>query len=50
PRDQLDLINTIQRLGLAHHFEDEIKHVLAQLVHPNIFFRLLRQNGFFIST
>ncbi|OMO72194.1 hypothetical protein COLO4_27753 [Corchorus olitorius] len=59
PRDQLDLINTIQRLGLAHHFEDEIKHVLSQLVHPDIAddlptvalqFRLLRQNGFFVTT
>ncbi|OMO93673.1 hypothetical protein CCACVL1_06397 [Corchorus capsularis] len=36
PRDQLDLINTIQRLGLAHHFEDEMKHLLAQLIHPDI--------------
>ncbi|OMO93675.1 hypothetical protein CCACVL1_06399 [Corchorus capsularis] len=59
PHEQLDLIDTLQRLGVAYHFEREIKHILAQLVDPNIAddlrtvalqFRLLRQNGIFIST
>ncbi|OMO72195.1 hypothetical protein COLO4_27754 [Corchorus olitorius] len=59
PHEQLDLIDTLQRLGVAYHFENEIKHILAQLVDPNIAddlrtvalqFRLLRQNGIFIST
>ena len=57
--DQLDLINTMQRLGVAYHFEKDIKDILAKLVDANIAsdlytvalqFRLLRQNGFFIST
>ncbi|XP_017979597.1 PREDICTED: probable terpene synthase 9 [Theobroma cacao] len=59
PRDQLDLINTLQRLGVAYHFEKDIKDILAKLVDANIAtdlytvalqFRLTRQNGFFIST
>lgn len=57
--DQLDLINTMQRLGVAYHFEKDIKDILAKLVDANIAsdlytvalqFRLLRQNGFLIST
>ncbi|XVF77857.1 hypothetical protein PTKIN_Ptkin14bG0080900 [Pterospermum kingtungense] len=57
--DQLNLINTIQRLGVANHFEQDIKDNLTKLVDANIYgdlytvallFRLLRQNGFFIST
>ncbi|OMP11736.1 hypothetical protein COLO4_03710 [Corchorus olitorius] len=60
PREQLDLINLMQRLGVAYHFEKEIKTILANLVDPNNFatdlytvalqFRLLRQNGFSITT
>ncbi|XP_017979897.1 PREDICTED: probable terpene synthase 9 [Theobroma cacao] len=59
PRDQLDLINTMQRLGGAYHFEKDIKDILAKLVDANIAtdlytaalqFRLIRQNGFFIGT
>ncbi|XWS10164.1 hypothetical protein CRYUN_Cryun39dG0052000 [Craigia yunnanensis] len=57
--DRLDLINTMQRLGVAYHFEKDIKDILAKLVDVNIAsdlytvalqFRLLRQNGVFIST
>ncbi|WRX28625.1 Terpene synthase, partial [Theobroma cacao] len=53
PRDQLDLINTLQRLGVAYHFEKDIKDILAKLVDANIAtdlytvalqFRLIRQN------
>ena len=49
----------MQRLGVAYHFEKDIKDILANLVDANIAsdlytvalqFRLLRQNGFFIST
>ncbi|XWS10348.1 hypothetical protein CRYUN_Cryun39dG0069400 [Craigia yunnanensis] len=56
--DRLDLINTMQRLGVAYHFEKDIKDIL-KLVDVNIAsdlytvalqFRLLRQNGVFIST
>ncbi|GMJ10484.1 terpene synthase 03 [Hibiscus trionum] len=58
-RRQLDLIDTMQRLGVAYLFENEIHHILAELIHHNIpndlytvamHFRILRQNGFFITT
>ncbi|KAK8705847.1 hypothetical protein V6N13_049433 [Hibiscus sabdariffa] len=58
-RRQLDLINTIQRLGVAYLFENEIHDILSKLIHFNIptdlhtvamHFRILRQNGLFIST
>ncbi|XVE52796.1 hypothetical protein DITRI_Ditri02bG0152800 [Diplodiscus trichospermus] len=57
--EQLALINTVQRLGVAYHLEKDIKDILAKLVNANIAsdlyttalqFRLLRKNGFFIST
>ncbi|XVF77847.1 hypothetical protein PTKIN_Ptkin14bG0080000 [Pterospermum kingtungense] len=57
--DQLNLINIMQRLGVAHLIEKDIKDSLAKMVDANIAsdlytvalqFRLLRQNGFFIST
>ncbi|XP_021300344.1 probable terpene synthase 9 [Herrania umbratica] len=53
PKEKLDLINTIQRLGVAKHFAQEIQEVL-DLVNPYIVNdlytaslqrRLLRQNG-----
>ncbi|XP_022717845.1 probable terpene synthase 9 [Durio zibethinus] len=56
--EKLDLINTIQRLGVAKHFAKEINEVLDH-VNPNIpcdlytvalQFRLLRENGFFITS
>ncbi|EOY13959.1 3R-linalool synthase, putative [Theobroma cacao] len=58
PEEKLDLINTIQRLGVAKHFAKEIQEVLDH-VHPYIVndlytvalqFRLLRQNGFSINS
>ncbi|OMP12049.1 hypothetical protein COLO4_03492 [Corchorus olitorius] len=59
-RQQLDLISIMQRLGVCYHFEKEIKTILANVDHPNNFatdlytvalqFRLLRQNGFSITT
>ncbi|OMO57318.1 hypothetical protein CCACVL1_25843 [Corchorus capsularis] len=60
PHDQLDLIDKVQRLGLASHFEKEINQILTQLQYPNYIatdlyavalqFRLMRQNGFSITT
>ncbi|KAE8691168.1 3R-linalool synthase, putative isoform 2 [Hibiscus syriacus] len=56
---QLELINTMQRLGVAYLFENEIHDSLTKLIHHNIptdlytvamHFRILRQNGLFIST
>ncbi|KAK8623118.1 hypothetical protein V6N13_118011 [Hibiscus sabdariffa] len=56
---QLDLIHTMQRLGVAYLFQKEIHHILAMLIHQNIpsdlytvalHFRILRQNGFFVTT
>ncbi|KAE8680306.1 3R-linalool synthase, putative isoform 2 [Hibiscus syriacus] len=58
-RRQLDLINKMQRLGVAYLFENEIHHTLTKLIHHNIpsdlytvamHFRISRQNGLFIST
>ncbi|KAL4311144.1 hypothetical protein GQ457_01G007800 [Hibiscus cannabinus] len=56
---QLDLIHTTQRLGVAYLFQKEIHHILTMLIHHNIpsdlytvalHFRILRQNGFFVTT
>ncbi|KAG6435699.1 hypothetical protein SASPL_100574 [Salvia splendens] len=51
----LELIDTIQRLGLCHHFKDEIESILHQqyfshtsndgLLEASLRFRLLRQHG-----
>ncbi|KAK9026065.1 hypothetical protein V6N11_038913 [Hibiscus sabdariffa] len=58
-RRQLDLIDTMQRLGVAYLFEKEIHDILSKLIHHSIpndlytvamHFRILRQNGFFITT
>eukprot|EP00257_Ricinus_communis_P026261 XP_025013675.1 terpene synthase 10-like [Ricinus communis] len=64
PLDQLELIDTLQRLGLAYHFQDEINKILNNIYIQNRFektwtkedlhatalqFRLLRQHGYNIS-
>nr|WBO38683.1 terpene synthase 12 [Aquilaria agallochum] len=63
PWEQLDLIDSIQRLGVAYHFGDEIENLL-QGIHKNLdtcleennnlrgislLFRLLRQSGLTVS-
>lgn len=63
PLDQLELIADLQRLGLAHHFDQEIKGTLKKMydnrnndqretkdLHATALkFRLLRHHGFNIS-
>ncbi|WMV12659.1 hypothetical protein MTR67_006044 [Solanum verrucosum] len=54
--EQLEIIDDLQRLGLSHHFEDEIYSILNNLSDKNskrdhlyakaLEFRLLRQHGF----
>ncbi|RYR00111.1 hypothetical protein Ahy_B07g088193 [Arachis hypogaea] len=57
---QLELIDILQRLGVAYHFKDEIKSILDNIYNMQIFntnilyttalgFRLLRQHGYDIS-
>lgn len=59
--DQLELIDRLQRLGLGHHFQEEINGILKKIHYGQIDdnkkdlhataleFRLLRQHGIFIS-
>ena len=64
PLEQLELIDTLQRLALSHHFEGEMKRILDDLYNndqsgdtwrkENLYattlkFRLLRQHGYNIS-
>ena len=64
PLKQLELIDTLQRLGISYHFENEIKNVLKttyeksyendywknnNLYATSLEFRLLRQHGFNLS-
>lgn len=61
PLQKLKLIDTIQRLGLSHHFESEIAQDLSiihkinvvsksdDLLTVSLSFRLLRQGGYNIS-
>ncbi|XP_022971750.1 terpene synthase 10-like [Cucurbita maxima] len=64
PLKQLELIDTLQRLGISYHFENEIKNVLKRthqkrnesdvsekndLYATSLKFRLLRQHGFNVS-
>ncbi|GAB4858960.1 hypothetical protein Ancab_010432 [Ancistrocladus abbreviatus] len=60
PIELLNLIDSIQRLGVAYHFEEEIEHGLRNvyntvhnstenLHHATLRFRLLRQHGFYES-
>ena len=61
PLDQLELIDTLQRLGVDYHFEDEIKRILNTIWNNKcsnykknkeilyavaLEFRLLRQHGY----
>ncbi|GAB4854270.1 hypothetical protein Ancab_022857 [Ancistrocladus abbreviatus] len=63
--DKLRMIDSVQRLGIAYHFESEIQHVLCQLhqhlnyIDDGIFtdlystallFRLMREFGFNVSS
>ncbi|KAJ9178990.1 hypothetical protein P3X46_010825 [Hevea brasiliensis] len=59
PLDQVELIDTLQRLGVGYHFQDEIKNTLVNVFHGNfkmeedlyataLQFRLLRQHGFHV--
>ena len=61
--EQLKLIDTIQRLGIAYHFEEEIQLALDQILHDDddddddddsllisaLRFRLLREHGYKVS-
>ncbi|KAI7755456.1 hypothetical protein M8C21_006430 [Ambrosia artemisiifolia] len=64
-RQQMQLIDEVQRLGVAYHFEDEIEDVLHHiyatygndmrvdnhdLQSDSLWFRLLRQQGFNVSS
>ncbi|GMH05859.1 hypothetical protein Nepgr_007699 [Nepenthes gracilis] len=63
PLEQLILIDTLERLGIAYHYEKEIEEVIKEiydtyhdfygeidLYHTSLLFRLLRQHDFFISS
>ncbi|XP_042511107.1 probable terpene synthase 9 [Macadamia integrifolia] len=59
PLVQLKLIDSIRRLGVAYHFQDEIKESLLQLVHLEcnhdlytaaLKFRIFREHGYQISS
>ena len=57
---EMELIDALQRLGVAYHFEKEIDEILSQIYNAHIegedlyavalHFRLLRQHGYNIST
>ena len=65
PLDQLELIDSLQRLGLGYHFEEEIKRALEKIYNSDptkndkweknlhataLKFRLLRQHGYHMSS
>ena len=60
--DQLELIDNLQRLGVAYHFDDEINNILGSIYRSsnnqrkrdNLYataleFRLLREHGYHSS-
>ncbi|MED6119406.1 hypothetical protein PIB30_011471 [Stylosanthes scabra] len=59
--DKLDLIDVMQRLGVAYHFKSEIRNILDTIHNMNysknnktlhataLKFRILRHNGYHIS-
>ncbi|MED6208432.1 hypothetical protein PIB30_045005 [Stylosanthes scabra] len=59
--DQLDLIDVLQRLGIAYHFKNEIKNMLQNIYNMDksenrkdlhalaLEFRILRQHGYHMS-
>ena len=64
PLEQLEMIDTLQRLGLSYHFESETKRILEGLNNNNhggdlwkkenlyataLKFRLFRQHGYSVS-
>ncbi|KDO36287.1 hypothetical protein CISIN_1g042821mg, partial [Citrus sinensis] len=63
PLDQLEQIDNLQRLGLAYHFQTEIRNILHGIYNNNkddnwrnknvyaasVEFRLLRQHGYNVS-
>ncbi|KAK8559875.1 hypothetical protein V6N13_016608 [Hibiscus sabdariffa] len=63
PREKLELIDTLQRLGLSYHFQNEIKRILegirsdegesswkkGNLYATALEFRLLRQQGYKVT-
>ena len=60
-RDKLELVDTLQRLGVAYHFKDEINCVLTNihesmgsampddLFEVSLLFRMLRMHGFSVQ-
>ncbi|KAK9674003.1 hypothetical protein RND81_12G204400 [Saponaria officinalis] len=63
PQEQVELIDTLERLGVAYHFEKEIDDILettfksfvgdcqnADLNHVSLRFRIFRQHGFYVSS
>ncbi|KAL9236369.1 hypothetical protein vseg_011049 [Gypsophila vaccaria] len=63
PQEQLTLIDTLERLGIAYHFDKEIDEALecayenfvhdcenANLSHVSLRFRIFRQHGFYVPS
>ncbi|KAL9236368.1 hypothetical protein vseg_011048 [Gypsophila vaccaria] len=63
PQEQLTLIDTLERLGIAYHFENEIDEALksayenfvgdcenANLNNVSLGFRIFRQHGFYVTS